>query len=156
MRPAGQFGQSVVVDQRLVAGVVVHHQGPLPRAQEVGGVPAGTAEAVVEHDDGPWAGTSIGEQVGAPGLASPWIELGDRRLVGMQHRRLQEFPAQDIDQRLQAQPDHPDPFSQGPAMQLDAVTDEDRFLPVQRQVVDVFLDGHLGQQARGGHPSIQD
>ena len=33
---------------------------------------------------------------------------------------------------------------------------EDRFLAIQRQVIGVLLDGHVGQQARRGHAAVDD
>ena len=117
---------------------------------------AGTAGAVVEQHQGRAIGGAVGEKVGALGLAGAGIELGYRGFVGVQHRRLPQPGAQPIHQRLQPQADHTDPFGQRGARQFDAVAREDRLLQVQRQVIGVFLDRDLGQQAWGGEATVEE
>ena len=56
-------------------------------AEEGGDMLAGAGRPVVEQDDGMGFGISVHEEVSAFGLARPGIELGYRRLVGMQHGR---------------------------------------------------------------------
>ncbi len=148
MRPAIQLGNAVF-EQRLVAGVGVDHQCAFPRAEEVGGVAAGAAGTVVEHDNRWIAGPSIREQVGAPGLAGTRIELGDRGLVGVQDGRCPELGLQGIDQQLQPQADHADPLGQCGARGFNPRAREDRFLSIQRKVIRILLDDNLSQQAFG-------
>ena len=155
MRPAGQFGDATG-KQRLVAAVIVDQQRTLPVVEEARRMLAGAAGAVIEQDDRRTIGGTVRKEVGAFGLASARVELCHRRLVGVQHGRVEQAGAQGIDQRLQRQADHADPFGQRRARQCDAVAREDRFLPVQRQVVGVLLDRDLGQQARGGEAAVED
>lgn len=105
MRPASELGGATsggdaVGKQRLVATVVVDHQRAVPVVEEICGLLAGTAGAVVEQDDGRAVSGAIRKEVGAFGLAGAGIELCHRGFVGVQHGRLQQPGAQRIDQRL--------------------------------------------------------
>lgn len=70
----------------------------------------------------------------------------------MQHRLAQQFSRQRVHQRLQLNATLTDPLRQGRAGDRVPSALEDRFLAVQRKMVQVLGDQHLGQQAGVGKP----
>ena len=99
---------------------------------------------------------AVAPQVGAVGLAVAGFEHGHRRLVGMQHRLAQQLGGQGVHQRLQLHAALAHPLGQRRAGDRVPGTLEDRFLAVQRQVIEVLGHQHLGQQARGGQSLVDD
>ena len=82
-------------------------------------------------------------------LALARLEHRHRRLVGVQHRTLEQHRPQRIDQRLQVHAASTDPLRQRRARYGQASPFEDAFLPIQRLVIGVLRHQHLGQQPRG-------
>lgn len=74
----------------------------------------------------------------------------------MQHRHGQQHVTQGIDQRLESSPADADPLGQGETQNRDVGTGKALFLSLQRQLIAVFGDQHLGQQPRGGDALVDD
>ena len=92
----------------------------------------------------------IGPESAGTGPAEARREDRHRRVVGMQHGARQDMPGQGIEQRPQQRRRLADPVGQGRALQVDARAGVDPALPIQRQVVGVFGDQNVGEQARRG------
>lgn len=83
-----------------------------------------------------------------PGLRSSaaWIEDRHWRVVGEQMIGGEHVLAQAIVQRLEPPARAADPAGESRALQFDTVAGEDLRLPIERSVVAVFADQHLGEQ----------
>ncbi|RMO70881.1 Uncharacterised protein [Pseudomonas fluorescens] len=69
-----------------------------------------------------------------------------RRLIGLHHVVYKQHFAQCINQRLRLHTADADPLRQGRARDGEAGPPKDLFLTVQRKMITVFGDDHLGQQ----------
>ena len=94
-----------------------------------------------------------------PGLRPPTsgIKHRHRRVVGEQMVRGEHVLAETPVQRLEPPAGAADPSSERGAREIDAVTREDLRLSIERRVVAIFADQHLGKQRRrrqaaGDHP----
>ncbi len=72
-----------------------------------------------------------------------------RRLIGMQNRMREHLVFQGVGQRLQGYAHLTHPLGQGRLREGQPRTSEDAFLAIQRQVVQVFGNEHLGEQPAG-------
>ncbi len=77
-----------------------------------------------------------------------------RRLVGVQHRLLQDGLAECVDQRLQLHATPAHPGTQRGSRDGQSRTTKDLFLAIQGQVVAVLGDQHLREQPGGGHALV--
>src|SRR6516162_1136087 len=80
------------------------------------------------------------------GLAPPRIEHGATRLVGKQLRRALELAEQVLVKRFQLGSCRSDPLRKRGALNMDPVSRQDLRLPVQRQVIGVLGDHHIGNE----------
>ena len=84
------------------------------------------------------------------GSPSPGGEHGHRRVVRVQPLGCHHVPGQGIDQGAHQGGGLADPGGHRGTFQFDTVPGVDLALPIQRQVVGVFRNQHMGQQARAG------
>ena len=143
--------------QPFEAGIAVDLQDAA-ESFEVSGRTLGLAIGAVEVDGrrriGPAPGPVVARvdpQPAGLGAAAAGIEHRDRRVVGEDLARCEHMRGQARLQRLQPPAGAADPVRQGRAVELDAVAGEDLALAVERQVVAVLADQHMGQQARARH-----
>ena len=92
----------------------------------------------------------IGPDPRRPGLAVARRLQLDRRVVGEDRRTAQDVAPDRVGQRLQQRRRLADPVRQGRAVEVDALTLEDLALPVERQMIAVLGDQHMGEQAGPG------
>ena len=155
MGHAAGFGHALG-NQRLVARVIVAYQRAAPLTQEALRMLAGTTfgEVIDDRLDRFEGANTVGPQVGAMRLAGAGIEHRHRRLIGMQDRMREHLVFQGINQRLQGHAHLTYPLGQGRLRDGQPRTSEDGFLAIQRQVVQVFGNEHLGEQPGGRNPFI--
>ena len=83
------------------------------------------------------------------GAAAAGIEHRDRRVVGEQRLRGEDVLGEPRLQRLQPPAGAANPVGERRAIELDALPGEDLALPVERKVIAVLGDQHMGEQSRG-------
>jgi len=142
----------------LVAGVVVADEGAAPVPEEGPGMFAGAALGeVVDHALCRFEGRrGVGPKVSPVGFFLAGAEHLDRGFVGVQHRMGEQFCLERIDQRLELHPTDADPLGQGRAGERHPGPGKDAFLAVERQMVSVFGDQHVGQEAGGREALVDD
>ena len=91
----------------------------------------------------------VGPQLAGLGPPASGIEHRRRRLVGEQLLRTLELREQPLVHRAQQEGGAPNPIGQGRAIERDALPRVDLGLPVQRKVIGVFGDQHLGNRRLG-------
>ena len=90
------------------------------------------------------------------GLAAPRRQQRHGRLVGVDHFVAEDEVLECLGQRRQAHPADADPLRHARARDVHARARVDLLLPVQRQVVVVFGDRYLREQARRGDALVDD
>jgi hypothetical protein len=88
------------------------------------------------------------------GPAAAWIEHRGRGLVGEQLRGRPQPIEQPLVNRAQQEGCPSDPVRQCRAVQVDTLAGINLRLPVQREVVGIFRDQHLGDGRLGRHPAL--
>jgi hypothetical protein len=78
----------------------------------------------------------------------------DRRVVGEDRGAAQDVAPDRVGQGLQQRRRLADPARQGRSVEVDALTGEDPALPVERQVIAVLGDQHMGEQAGTWTPPL--
>src|SRR5690606_28791203 len=142
----------------LVAGVIVTHQLAFPVNQEGAGMltrPAG-GEVVYDCFQISERGGAVSPDVGFVGFVLARCQHVDRRFIRVQHAVLQYRHSQCIDQRLQLYAASAYPLGQCRARNGEAGAAEDAFLTIQRQMISVFGNQYLGQQAGGRDAFVDD
>jgi hypothetical protein len=89
-------------------------------------------------------------------FAGAGIEHRHWRFIGVQHAMRQQLGPHRVDERLQLHAAAANPLGQRRPRDGEAGTAEDRFLPVQRQVIGELAHKHLREQARGRQPLVDD
>ena len=150
MGHAAGFGHAVS-DQRLVARVIVADERTAPVAEEFPGMFARPAVGkVIDHRldrlEGP---NAVRPQVGPMGLAGAGVKHRHLRFVSMQYRVGEHLDFQGIDQRLQGNAHLAHPLGQRRLGNRPAGPAKDAFLTIQRQMIQIFGDQHMGEQAGG-------
>ncbi len=158
MRQTGQLGHALA-KQFLVTAVVIDHQMAAPVLQEIPRMLTAAAGLIVEHHDARrplQVIAAVSPQISAPGLAAARIELLDRRFIGMQNLALFEQQRQSIHQGLQRHAQLTDPLRQRRAGDRHALARADLLDPIQRQMIQVFLDQDPRMQAGSGQSTIDE
>ena len=96
----------------------------------------------------------IGPEPGGPGLAGAGREHADRRVVGEDRPGREHVPADGVGQRREQRGRLADPVGQGGAVEVEPVALEDLALAIERQVVGVLADQHMGEQAGTGAAAL--
>jgi hypothetical protein len=97
----------------------------------------------------------IGPDPCRPGLAGARRLQLDRRVVGEDRRSAQDVAADRVGQRFQQRGRLADPVGQGRTVEVDPLTREDPALPVERQVIAIFGDQDMGEQAGSGSSPLR-
>ena len=145
----------------LVSAVAIH----LQHAGEAGEHRLGMRRAAargIEVDDAGWIRASPAAVVTRQcpeiaGLGSTAARVEDRRL-GLVHEQLArglQMPGQTVDDRLQVERCLADPIGQHRAAQVDPGPGIDLRLTVERQVVGILGDQHMGEQRLGGQCAFE-
>ncbi len=97
---------------------------------------------------------NIGPDPGGLGLAVARRLHLDRGVIREDRLAALNMAPDRIGQRLQQGRRFADPIGQGRAIQVNAVTVEYLGLAIEREVIGVFRDQHMGQQARSGTATL--
>lgn len=163
VRHAAHLGDAAVEEQRLVSRVVVAYEAALPGAlgavteERTRMLARAALGEVVDHGAHILErAAGVGPEIGAMRLACAGCQHRHRRLVVVQHRQAQQVGLHGVDQRLQAHTAHTHPGRQRRARDGQAGALEDGFLAIQRQMVRVLGDEHMGEQAGGRQALVDD
>ena len=143
---------------RFVPRVIVAHQATSPFAQECSAMLTRPRFAkIVDHRlqifKRSWR---IGPKVSSVCLLVAGFEHLHRCLVGMHNRVTENLCFERIHQRLQLHATNAHPLGQGRARDFYTGAAKDALLAVQRQMVAVFGNQHLCQQARSRNALVND
>ncbi len=152
--PAGCELDVAAVAEPIEAGITVDLNDALELGQMRSGT-LGLAIGTVEIDRRRRIGSIPGPVIAGVdpepaglGAAAAGIEHRDRRVVGEQLLRGEDVLGEPRLQRLQPPAGAANPVREGRAIELDALPGEDLALPVERKVIAVFGDQHMGEQSR--------
>ena len=148
------------IGQRVVGRVGVDLENAAEPRERPDGM-LGAAAGGVEIDHGGRIGTGPGPVVARDrpeiaGLGPPAPRVEHRRpgLVHEQLGRAFEVLEQTLVQRAELGGGAPDPVREGRAIELDALAGVDLALPIERQVVGVLRDQHMGDERLGRQPAL--
>lgn len=160
MGPAGGFGHLAAIEDSVEPGIAIRMQYPLEALQVALGMFALAVGRVEEHGGrrllaAPWpAIADIGPQSAGPGFAKARSQHGNRRVVAMQHIGTEDLPAQRRHQGIEKSGRPAHPVGECRAFEIDALAGIDARLPVERQVIGIFGDQHMGKQSGTGTPTL--
>ena len=160
MGPAGDLVDRSSFVQMVEAGVSVGLESALVEP-EVLAWPLALAVGRVGEPDGGRGRIARGPVVANVGpepaslrLAVAWGEHRNRRVVGVQLGGRQHVVAHGGYQGSQQLAGCADPAGQRGTVQVDAFAGVDVRLPVERLMIGILRDQHMGQQPRSGEPAV--
>jgi hypothetical protein len=96
----------------------------------------------------------VGPEPPDPGLAVAGSEHGDRSIVGMKLARRHHVSTDRLDQGSEQLAGGADPSSQRRAIEIESFARVDFRLSIQRDVICILRDQHMGQQSRACQTTI--
>ena len=109
---------------------------------------------VVVHHVGMVSIPQVNPEPTRPRLRQCSVQHGNGRIVGLDHSRLEDLAVHLFDDRLQQFGRNRHPVAHRLTRQLHAVTAENSFLAIERKMIRIFADNHLGQQPWSGQPLL--
>ncbi len=88
------------------------------------------------------------------GFAGAWGQHLYRRIIGKQGRSRQNMPRDGVRQRLKQGGGFTNPVRQGGAVQIDPLAPEYLTLPVQRRMIAILRNQHMGQKPGAGTTAL--
>lgn len=95
----------------------------------------------------------VGPQPRGARAPAPGIEHRHRGIVGVQARATEDVALQRLTERGEQRARRPHPVGERGALDVNALAGVDLGLAVERQVIAVLRDEHLGEQPRAGKPA---
>ena len=121
-------------------------------------MPASTTfSKVIDHRFDRFEGAdAVGPEIGAVCLAGSRIEHGNGCFIGVKYPMPEHLILQRINQGLEGYPAFPHPLRQSGLRDRQTGPTEDSFLPIERQMIEVFGNQHLREQAAGWNALVDD
>lgn len=160
MRPAQGQANLAAFGQHLVAAVAVDLEAAA-EAGEMSDRPFRFAVGSIDIDDAGWIGaapgpviTGISPELARLRPAAAGIEHGRPGFVGEQLGRALQLRQHPFMHGPQQEGGAPDPVGQRRAIERDALARIDLGLTIQRQMIGIFRDQHLGDRRLGRDPVL--